>query len=247
LTAVGDENWHNKDFKAVLNDIDDELKINNHLLKYDLVLLDLYLTDKDKDIRISYETSEEDKLGEYTSSKIVKHIREKLKDKATPIVLFTASEKVYNVDKLRRLGVDDYIHKSIPYKNEDCKQYFKNFKNCIKTYVSQEREILREVWRSIRKYSNSNSADTLIIFQLTDAFELLKNYTETESIQLLKASLLIYSFYIEKKFNNDPLFGSHAFDELSLNIKTNNDRFYLFMVYQIRNTFVHSSLGLITL
>lgn len=79
-------------------------KIQN---KYDIIFLDVRLTEEDHKIKNIYE---------YSGFKILKIIREEFKsiNFSTPIILLTASNKIWNIDLFKNHGVDAYYIKEHP-------------------------------------------------------------------------------------------------------------------------------------
>lgn len=75
--------------------------------KYDIIFLDVRLTEEDHSIKNIYE---------YSGFKILKTIRKEFKaiNFSTPIILLTASNKIWNIDLFKEHGVDAYYIKEHP-------------------------------------------------------------------------------------------------------------------------------------
>lgn len=106
--------------------------------QYDLILLDYYLSNNEKGI---------DKL------KLIK-----LANPAIPVIMFTASNKAWNMDELYEAGADGYYVKEHPESVHDAKFSIKNFesfhetvKNCL-----DKGKILGRYWKQI-KYIEQNT------------------------------------------------------------------------------------------
>lgn len=175
ITAIESGGW--KTMKQVTEDVGSKLHLYNHLLPYDLILLDLYLTEKDHEISHKYAQGEvtSEELKELSSYKVIEKIRQK--DRSVPILLFTATEKAYNVEIMKRVGADHYFPKEIHYEEEKAKDYYKRFKNSIKQLLSYERGALREIWRGIKKYERTNQSNKNIVSFLRLAFEYLSYFS----------------------------------------------------------------------
>ncbi len=91
--------------------------------KYDIIFLDVRLTEEDHKIKNIYE---------YSGFKILKEIRKEFKsiNFSTPIILITASNKIWNIDLFRNHGVDAYYIKEHPdnfINNESSRENLTNF------------------------------------------------------------------------------------------------------------------------
>jgi len=169
IDAIGDRNWKNT--QEVMDSMDSKLKPDNYLLPYDLILLDLYLIEKDHKISDRYAQGEvtSEELKKLSSYKVIEKIRQK--DKSVPILLFTATEKAYNVEIMRRVGADDYFPKEIHYEEEKAKEYYKRFKNSIEQLLSYQRRALREIWRGIKEYQERDSVSKKVTPYLILAYQ----------------------------------------------------------------------------
>lgn len=109
--------------------------------KYDLIFLDVRLTEEDHFVK---------EITDYTGFKILKEIRKDfLKvNFSTPIILFTASNKIWNIDEFRDYGVDSYYIKEHPdyvFSKENSLNNLKNLQNNFLNLieVGSKRE---EIW-----------------------------------------------------------------------------------------------------
>ena len=189
IEAVGNKKWQEAKAEDVLREAEVTLSTKNYLLQYDLILLDLYLTKEDKEVSKKYSTTED--LKKYSSYQIVRKIREEMDD-PIPIILFTASNKAYNVEIMRKAKVDNYIPKEAHYNEEDAREYYKRFKGCIKELVGEDRKTLREIWRAIKTFDNMDvpieiiddvtihdeEGKAEILGYLTDAYNFLSAYVQ---------------------------------------------------------------------
>lgn len=79
-------------------------KLNN---KYDVIFLDMRLSEEDHKVK---------NVEEYSGFKLLKHIKKEFTsiNFSTPIILFTASTKIWNIDKFKEYGVDSFYIKEHP-------------------------------------------------------------------------------------------------------------------------------------
>ncbi|WP_291087394.1 MULTISPECIES: response regulator [unclassified Empedobacter] len=105
------------------------IKLNN---KYDVIFLDMRLSEADHNVK---------NVEEYSGFKLLKHIKNEFTsiNFSSPIILFTASTKIWNIDKFKEYGVDCFYIKEHPdhiYSSEFSKENLKNlqesFLNLIK-------------------------------------------------------------------------------------------------------------------
>lgn len=105
------------------------LKLND---KYDLIFLDMRLSEEDHKVK---------NVEEYSGFKLLKSIKKEFTsiNFSTPIILFTASTKIWNIDKFKEYGVDSFYIKEHPdhiFSNDFSKENLKNlqtdFLNLIK-------------------------------------------------------------------------------------------------------------------
>lgn len=113
-------------------------KIEN---KYDLIFLDVRLTEEDHKVNI---------ISDYSGFKILKEIKKDfLKiNYSTPIILITASNKIWNIDEFRDYGVDAYYIKEHPDYIFSKENSLFNLKNLQDNYLNliQVGEKRNEVW-----------------------------------------------------------------------------------------------------
>lgn len=110
------------DFKTAMNKISD---------KYDLIFLDVRLNSQDHENHI---------VEEFSGYKILKEIKKKFLSEnfATPIILLTASNKIWTIDAFRNYGVDGYYIKEHPdniFDRETSRQNYNNFKENFKRLI----------------------------------------------------------------------------------------------------------------
>jgi CheY-like chemotaxis protein len=108
--------------------LDYDSALSNLKIKYDIIFLDVRLTAED---HINH------KVEEFTGYKILKKIRKEFTaiNFSTPIILLTASNKIWNIDAFRNYGVDAYYIKEHPnyiFDKETSKQNYKNLKENFK-------------------------------------------------------------------------------------------------------------------
>lgn len=97
------------------------------IVDWDLVLLDLYLTPADEDIRRSGQDGEQ---NAYTGLRLLEKIRNL--DDSLPVILFTASNKAFNLKDAEDIGIDGYFLKESGINSaEDIKEYYERFKELV--------------------------------------------------------------------------------------------------------------------
>lgn len=127
---------------SVVIDPSTELGIN-HLQNifcdtYDLIILDYYLRDNEK--------------GIYLLNNI------KAINPIIPVIMFTASNKAWNMDELYEAGADGYYVKEHPETAHDPEFSIKNFESFHKTIKKclDKGALLRPYWRNIQKINNDS-------------------------------------------------------------------------------------------
>jgi DNA-binding NarL/FixJ family response regulator len=104
---------------------------------YNLIILDYYLQDGEIGIRL------------------LKKIKEN--NPVIPVIMFTASNKAWNMDELYEAGADGYYVKEHPETANDPEFSVKNFQNFHKTVENclKKGTLLRKYWKKINEIENS--------------------------------------------------------------------------------------------
>jgi len=128
-----DAKW--KEWTDVDNNDDINSKLAVHpskgLIDYDLIMLDLYLTDEDNEKKVD----RAEPFFKYSGLKLLEKIRKQ--DKSVPVILFTASSKAFNVKAAEEIGTDGYFQKEGRYHNKDeAVRYYTEFRNLIEKTMS---------------------------------------------------------------------------------------------------------------
>lgn len=242
LDSIGKENTKDtkwKEWADVDNNSDMNSKLAAHpdkgLIDYDLILLDLYLTDEDNEKKGDGSKP----FYKYSGLQLLEKIRKQ--DQSVPVILFTASSKAFNVKAAEEIGIDGYFQKGGRYHNEDeAVRYYAEFRNLIEKSTSQERMALREVWTVIE---HSDEKDEVIKL-LKEARKLLHiGFKESSIINMGMACELILEkpemAVIKEGFKPDKVYATL--------IKADNDnsiKKYLlsaYFVYLFRSFIVHNS------
>jgi CheY-like chemotaxis protein len=116
--------------------------------EFDLYLIDLRLNGLDEDKNI--------KTEDFSGMKILKKI--KSLNKGNQVIVFTASNKVWNLKALLDAGADDYYMKESPeynFSNETSKQNYKDFKYNVGRCF--EKSYLREIYSEWKKAKNKKT------------------------------------------------------------------------------------------
>jgi len=123
--------------------------INKISEKYDMIFLDVRLDSDDNTIH---------NVEEFSGYKVLKEIKKDFLsiNFSTPIILLTASNKIWNIDAFRNYGVDAYYIKEHPdfiFDKETSKQNYNNLKDNFKRLID-EGEKRTEIWDFSSKIIN---------------------------------------------------------------------------------------------
>lgn len=177
----------------------------------DIVILDfrLHNTDFSKEIPIE----------EVTSMEILKQIKEY--NKGIQVLIFSATNKIWNLQALERLGADGFIIKEAPENSINpnfTEETIANFKRIMKrsirmTFLKKAYNAVRKIKNEVETISNDNDLEKLklkseIEIQLDIAFECLRkaenkendySYFNLSYISLYKIIEHINDFYTDEK------------------------------------------------
>ena len=257
LTAIGESDtgrkWQNAD--DVLSDprIKNALEPDNHLIKYDLILLDLYLTKEDEEKKKGGGSQQHYK---FSGLKLLEAIRKN--DASVPVILFTASNKAFNVKAAEGLGIDGYFQKEGRYHSKDeAERYYRQFKSLIEKCISQERRILRDIRNGIETYKESPEVDEekkneVVQFLETGLSSLTGYFKERESnVSYLIGVLILLDQIIQlvwnKELKNEEGYGKYSYVynpsrmDIALTRKNIESKqpIYAFIVRQLRHSAAH--------
>lgn len=135
------------DFSSLSEEAQNEIKYGN----YDLIFLDLRMNGAQEEGKVRPE--------DFSGMKILKSIKEL--NKGTQVIMFTASNKAWNMKALTDAGADGYYIKESPeyafpfkYSISNTKSFCNNIKKCL------ERSYLKDIASKVKAYnkelSNSN-------------------------------------------------------------------------------------------
>lgn len=120
--------------------------------KFDLVLLDLYLTIEDEGLKKQQPHSKPTK--DFGGIYLLKKIREL--GSSVPVIFFTATTKAFNIQDAEKAGIDGYFQKRACYhSNEESMAYYLEFKQLLSRSLSEERILLRDISKRIETYKSS--------------------------------------------------------------------------------------------
>jgi CheY-like chemotaxis protein len=131
-------------------------KIND---QWDLIFLDMRLTDLDHNVQ---------NIEDYSGFKVLKEIRKDFSsiNFCTPIILITASNKIWNVNAFQQNGIDGFYIKEHPDYQFDkmaSKNNIENLQNTFKALIIRGRQ-RREIWTlcnsAINKLNNNSYFNT---------------------------------------------------------------------------------------
>ena len=163
--------------------------------KYDLIFLDMRLGEKD---HYNYD------IEEYGGFKLLKEIKSDFKNTnfSTPIILITASNKIWNIDKFKEYGADFYYIKEHPnyvYSKEYSMENFKRLKEDFilgKEYSERRYEIwklCKEIIERIEQHPYFKTQDkrySNVKKRIIDKIKLGYYYLFKESTEMEKEKLL---------------------------------------------------------
>lgn len=144
-----EKKWEN--FEEIVN----TSQINNLLTgvhtglnNYDLIFLDLYLTiDDTKKAPIDGVKSD----LRYSGLELLEKIRSQ--DATVPVILFTASNKAFNIQVAQRLGIAGYFQKEAHYRDRDeVKQYYLGFKHLVEDSLDWKKMAVRKLYQHFAEY-----------------------------------------------------------------------------------------------
>lgn len=168
--------------------IETAVSYNEALIKiqssYDFIFLDVRLDEKDHSRYV---------VTEFSGYKILKKIRETFLtiNFSTPIILFTASNKIWNIDSFRAYGVDSYYIKEHPdfvFDIETSRQNLKNLQSNFEELL-YEGVKRKEIWKS--------STDIIEILSSHYYFQGDKRYINVKN-RIIDKLKLGYSYLFKK-------------------------------------------------
>lgn len=241
VEAIGDPSWQKTE--DVLNDekVKTALMPDKHLLPYDLIFLDLRLTNKDKKMDGMRDANR------FSCIQLLKAIREK--DLTVPVILFTASNKVYNIKEAEKLKINGYFPKEVHYNYEEAGNYYLRFKELVQKLLIPEQKALREIWNGIEFYRSTidnkevTEKNEILLF-LRNAYYLLSAYPLSSNPVYSRLAIVELGNIVEKLYGKGhQLINSFAYDNILESINDNSDAFislHAFIAYQLRNSAAHS-------
>lgn len=191
--------------------------------EFDLYLVDLRLNGLEEDENI--------KTEKFSGMKVLKKI--KSINKGNQVIVFTASNKVWNLKALLDEGADDYYMKESPeynFSNEISKQNYEDFKKNADKCI--ERSYLREVFSEWKKTkSNDTSKDKNFIKESDTALDIAWEQIEGNHLDFGFLTLFqsIESFANKVYSIND--FNDKVKDEITID-KSDNENHKWLMTFQ---------------
>lgn len=230
---------------------------DGYFLNYDLILLDLYL--------IAGENEKIDGTKEaykFSGVRLLKEIRKK--DPTVPVILFTATNKAFNIEAAEVIeidgqkvkGIDYNFPKEIRYHNEEeAKPYFARFRELIEKCICQERMAIREIWKGIKilERMDIEHKDEVLRF-LKSALSALRGYFFAKEESYIVGTLVMLGDVVERLKNRDlkKKENLHIYSPLGmvnkLAIKDARKKpllalyekdIYFFLINQLRNSSAH--------
>ena len=118
----------------------------------DLILLDLRIYPAwDEKVNASREAHR------LSGMMLLRQIRKE--DPSVPVIMFTASNKSYNLGEAERWGIEGFFTKE-EYRGEDeAKVHYQKFEQLMEKALSRRRRNLRQIWRGIREWEERSERD----------------------------------------------------------------------------------------
>jgi CheY-like chemotaxis protein len=166
---------------------------------WDLILLDLRLNPEEEEQPAFIAEGD---INKYSGAQLLKVIKEK--NRGTQVIIFTASNKAWNMKALLDLGADGYFIKESPelgfsyqFSQENVKNFVRNAESCLsKNYLRDiySRKLAIETLLKSKKGVSIDSDDFLeeLINQINISFDLL--YSARIDINFVYAYLSLYKF-----------------------------------------------------
>lgn len=183
IDDLAEKGWKSVIEKAIIRDLgtldytlnyDDAIKLINN--KYDLIFLDVRLTENDHKIN---------DVTQYSGFKLLQEIKKDFRSMnfCTPIILITASNKIWNIDLFTQYGVDNFYIKEHPnyiFNKEFSKQ---NLNNLQQNFLKLNDEGIKrtKVWDlciqifiliNNHKYFNAKAIDRNVKARIIDKLKL---------------------------------------------------------------------------
>jgi len=170
---------------------------------YDIIFLDLRLFPEEDKLNKVFD------IEDYSGTKILKTIKKE--NDGTQVIIFTASNKIWNIDKLKVLGADGYYIKESPeyvlstkFSKDNFSELKKSIENCLvnkplrdiyrKIKDNKERLILLKKNRTI-----DGSTSKSLSLHLDLSYSLIKNAVRKDDYAI--AYIILYRCI--ETFNND--------------------------------------------
>lgn len=225
LDAYKGKNWNKS------RDLVDEitklysLTESSTMMPYDLILMDLYLSDQDK------AKKKDDSFTEFASKKIIDKIR-KIKKDDIPIILFTASRHAEKVDAVKEIGLRiKYFPKKATLSKIDSRTYFNKFRAQLSEALDWRNIASRKILKIIKKYEYSRiQSQREIVMPLIRAYEKLFHNNDAGSALVELGNILEDYYGPQRRFLNNYSDTSHDNDV---------NKFSAFICYQIRSLAKH--------
>lgn len=206
--------------------------------EYDLILLDLYLTKEDAQLKKQYLHSKPPQ--DFGGIRILKKIRENEENHSIPVIMFTATTRAFNIQDAKNLEIEGYIQKKACYHDiEEAVSYYLEFKDIIAKSTCIERTLLRYIWKCIQIYKSSPTKSDEIIQYLESAFFSLKGYLCENHYPYLVASLVMVGSVVEKLKRDEVNNPYKVFRAITSSTSFSIEDLYFFMVYSIRGVAAH--------
>jgi CheY-like chemotaxis protein len=187
---------HKNTFTQFYNDA--EIRILNE--DWDLILLDLRLNPEEEE---KHAFIAEGNINNYSGAKLLQKIKEK--NRGTQVIIFTASNKAWNMKALLDIGADGYFIKESPesgfsyqFSKENAENFMLNVETCLnKGYLHDIylRKCAIELYLNSKIGTIDNAYDDFLMEQQTQiniSYDLL--YSSRIDINFVYAYLSLYKF-----------------------------------------------------
>lgn len=225
----------------------------DELEKYDLILLDLYLTEDDETIKNTYRNIQPPEGVTFGGLRFLQEINSKA-EFTVPVILFTASTRHFNIEAAERTGkgIEGYFEKKGCYHDiVESTKYYQEFKELLRMATSDERALLRYAWKGIVRYKNKVGNSKLTTQYLESVYHSIKTYLRDRNDSLLMGCTITIGSIIEQTWSKlGYVFNPCAMQTWLSKAKDGNvsqESIYAFIAHQIRGSGAHPEAADITL
>lgn len=216
------------------------------LEQYDLVLLDMYLTEEDEILKKKYPHSKPPE-GEFGGLRLLREMKKNI-EFTVPVLMFTATTRLFNIKDAEK-DIEGYIQKRACYHNNDeAIRYYTEFKESIENATGRDRTLLRYVWKYIREYDRKPEKSQEVVKYLESAFFSLKGYLREPRYPYLIGTHIMIGLAVECLW--DERAKVHVYKHFNMRKdakKIAMEDIYAYIAYQLRGDAAHAVVEKLTI